>query len=290
MTIHLVYPVNFNRISAPWSIGNNLYNYLIKNFDVKIYQWTSYEKANPKKGDILIGHAHPNPFTCFRRSMRSNLWQKKILMQPFNCDPYQVSYLYKIIQDVDIFLAITGDYWIDNIKNTIFKQWKNKIKRLDLAIDLNHYPLIKKKFNKKNNRKFIYIGNDYRFNNYAKNLEYLKKIIYDYHVKYFATIGNKKIEGVKHYGWMDFKKKEALDVVAKYDFLITVSKFDANPVTILESMAWGLIPIVTKQCGYYRNKGIINVPLNNIGSTKKILERYNKISFKILNKKKKKTF
>ena len=115
MSIHLVYPVNFSKKSAPWSIGNNLYQQLKKIDEVKIYQWTSYEKINPKKGDILIGHAHPNPYTVFRRSLNNTNWKKKILIQPFNSDPYQMSYLFSCIDQCDIFFAITGKYWFDNI-------------------------------------------------------------------------------------------------------------------------------------------------------------------------------
>ena len=82
MIIHLVYPVDFKKISAPWSMGNNLYKHLSKWHKVKVYQWTSYEKILPKKGDILIGHAHPNPMTCFRRSLDNVNWAKKIILQP----------------------------------------------------------------------------------------------------------------------------------------------------------------------------------------------------------------
>ena len=47
--------------------------------------------------------------------------------------------------------------------------------QIDLGLDVI-YANIKKKFNKINKRKFLYIGNDYSFNNYAKNLNYLRKI------------------------------------------------------------------------------------------------------------------
>ena len=47
---------------------------------------------------------------------------------------------------------------------------------IDLGLDTKVYPFVKKKFNKKKNRKIIYIGNDYSYNNFAKNLKYLKDI------------------------------------------------------------------------------------------------------------------
>ena len=47
--------------------------------------------------------------------------------------------------------------------------------QIDLGLDFSLYPKIKKKFNKTHQRKLLYIGNDYSYNN-IKNLNYLRKI------------------------------------------------------------------------------------------------------------------
>ena len=278
MIIHLVYPVDFKKISAPWSMGNNLYKHLSKWHKVIIYQWTSYEKILPKKGDILIGHAHPNPMTCFRRSLDNVNWAKKIILQPFNSDKLQASYIYKIINKVDLFIAITGDYWFKYIDKTIFKKWKKKMQKVDMAIDRKHYPQVKKKMNEIGKRKFLYIGNDYKFNNYSKNTNFLQNIISNYDKGYFGCMGNKNFIGALNYGWADFKKKKFKQIISKYDFLIMTSNYDANPTTILEAMSWGLIPVVTKECGYFEHKGIINIPLNNLKKTINILNNLQNIN------------
>lgn len=278
MTVHLVYPVDFSKHSAPWSLGNNLYKYLrSKNISVKTYQWTSCQKIYPDEGDILIGHAHPNPYSCFRISKNHPNWKKKILLQPFNSDVYQMSYLHNIINEVDTFIAICGEYWIEQIKNTIFKSWENKIFRIDMGIDKVYYPKIKKRFNPPGKRKFIYIGNDYEFNNYAKNLKYLDKIIQKYGYKFFSIVGNKKVNKSKYFGWLDFSKKEAQKIIKEHDFYIIVSTHDANPTTIIESMAWGLVPMATLGCGYHNNFGIINLPLNNVKKSVEILNKFQNI-------------
>lgn len=275
MTIHLVYPVDFSKISAPWTLGNNLYKYFVsKNFKVKVYQWTSFEKIIPKKNDILIGHAHPNPMTCFRRSLDSKKWKSVNLLQPYNEDLYQLAYLNKIIDKCDRFFAICGEYWFDRIKNSAFKSWQSKMIRVDMGISENDYPILKNEFNTKGKRKFLYIGNDYKFNNFAKNLKYLEKIITYYGPEYFGVAGNKKIENVKFHGWLDFKNKKTKKVLKDYDFYIIVSKNDANPTTILESMSWGLIPFCTKECGYYNTESIINLPINSYFSAIEILKKY----------------
>ena len=86
-----------------------------------------------------------------------------------------MSHLYDVIKECDDFIAICGEYWYKRILRSKFKSWK-KITQIDLGLDVTLYPNIKKKFNKINKRKFLYIGNDYSFNNYAKNLNYLRKI------------------------------------------------------------------------------------------------------------------
>ena len=274
MVVHLVYPVDFSKHSAPWSLGNHLYKFLTtKNITVKTYQWTSCEKIKPKKNDILIGHAHPNPYSCFRISSDNPNWKKKFLLQPYNSDKYQMSYLHNIINKVDLFFAISGEYWIDNIDKTIFKSWKKKIVRVDMGVNRAHYPFVKKIFNPPGKRKFLYIGNDYEFNNFAKNLKYLNNIIENYGAKFFSIAGNKRVNKSNFYGWLNFSKKEALEIIKHHDFYIIVSTNDANPTTIIEAMSWGLIPVATHGCGYFNNNGIVNLPQTNVIEAVKILEK-----------------
>ena len=283
-TAHIIYPFDLKKNINPWSIGNNLYYALRKKYNIKIYTWTSLRKIYPEKDDLLLGHCHPNPYTIFRRSIESNKWYKKILIQPFNGDMKQMSHLYNIIPNCDHFIAICGTYWIKHLKNSYFKIWKKKIIQIDLGLDINQYPFIKKKFNKKGNRKFLYIGNDYSFNNFAKNLDYLKNISNNYGNEKFATIGNKKITNIKHYGWMDFKIKKNLKLISEYDFLIHTSTYDANPSTVLEGISWGLIPVMTKQCGYENFSNHMYIPLNKIRETTKKLKNLQNMSQNSLKK------
>ncbi len=262
-TLHLVYPFDLDNKINPWSIGNNINYSLADKYRIKNYNWMSFGKINPKEGDILLGHAHSNPMTIFRRSLKNSKWAKKILIQPYNEDSLQMSHLYDVVPECDFFLAICGKFWFERLAKSKFKSWKKKMIQIDLGIDKKTYPFIKQKFNKINKRKIIYIGNDYSYNNFAKNLNYLKKIIDSSGKNIFGSAGNKQISTEEHYGWLNFKDKKILKIIKKYDFLIQVSKNDANPSTILESMSWGLIPLITKGCGYKEiNKKLI-IPQNN---------------------------
>ena len=282
-TIHLIYPFDLKKKTNPWSIGNNIYFSLSDKFNFKFYNWMSFEKIIPNKGDILIGHAHTNPLTVFRRSIDQN-WAKKVLLQPYNEDIFQMSHLYNLIPKCDLFISVCGKYWFDRINNSPFKKWKKKMVHIDLGLDTKVYPFVKKKFNKKKNRKIIYIGNDYSYNNFAKNLKYLKDIFFKKGPEKFASAGNKKIFKEKYYGWLNFTQKSSLNIIKKYDFLIQVSKHDANPTIVLEAISWGLIPLITKGCGYSEFGKKIILPSSNILKLIKKIDYFQNVDQKYLKK------
>ena len=69
--------------------------------------------------------------------------------------------------------------------------------------------------------------------------------------------------------------------------MIHTSKFDANPSTVLEGISWGIMPILTKQCGYEGFNKIMYIPLNNVSKVaKKInyLQNLNQKELKNLQK------
>ena len=281
-TIHLIYPFDLKKRKTPWEEGNQIYFALKDKFYFKFYSWLSIGKINPKKGDILLGHSHSNPFTIFRRSMKNDKWKKVIMYQPYNEDTYSLSYLHSVMPYIDVFVALCGPYWFKRVKKSIFSPWKKKIKHINLGIDYKEFKFLKKKFNKKYKRKFLFIGNDYQYNNFAKNTKYLEQISNFFEEETFGSMGNKNFKKMKNYGWVNFKSNNIRKILSQYDFLIHTSSHDANPSTILEAMSWGLIPITTKQCGYDNEKGIINIPLNDLNSTVKILKKFQSIDIKKL--------
>lgn len=269
-TVHLVYPIS-EAIRAPDIIGATVKKALQeRNFIVKCYQPIEIGIIKPETGDILLGHWHPNPFTIFRKSLRQSGFSKKILMAPFCPDKSGAHHGFgeKAIQQVHTFLAITGNAWMNFLPHSPFSHWAPKVKHLDLAVDRKKFPIIKQEFSSKRERRILYIGSDLIF----KNVGYLSKIAEALPDIKFAWIGNgKPIQGVKHLGPMDFATAEAKQVLQDYDFTITVGYADANPTTILESMAWGLIPLCTRESGYEGYQGIVNLPLNDLGAVVNII-------------------
>jgi len=259
-TIHLVYP-HGSRISCPDAIGRNLAVRLRERYEVILYDWNDWHAIEPGPNDVLIGHPHPMPWTCFRRSLKRPGWRRIIMMAPFNHDDVQVAFADSFIRYSDLYLAITGNYWFSTIASSGFSHWLPKMIHLDLAVDRRDYPPIKLRFNPSGQRRFVYIGNCHK----GKNVEYLSEIAKLMKDTDIAWVGNGRsgIKGLKPAGVLDFSTAHDKDFIAQYDFLITVGKADANPATILEAMAWGLIPVCTQQSGYTGYPGIINVPLDD---------------------------
>lgn len=268
-TIHLVYP-HEDKISCPDAIGHNLGRILEKKYNLEYYNWDSVQSISPRMNDILLGHPHPIGGTCFRRNIRKKGWKKRIILAPYNHgDVKQVAFIDQIISRCDKYLAITGDYWFDTIKDSCFQYWAPKMIQLDLAVDRHTFPLIKRSFNSRTNRKILYIGHTAK----CKNIHYLEKIAEYCPDLQFSWIGrgDKRINGFQYYGYKDLSVKKNLEIVKQHDIFLTVGDADSNPATLLESMAWGLIPICTPQSGYYNIPSITNVPLNNAEAAAKVI-------------------
>jgi glycosyltransferase involved in cell wall biosynthesis len=267
-TVHLVYP-HGPMTATPDAIGRNLGQRLETRYRVVYYDWTDRDEIHPEPGDVLLGHPHPARDTVFRRSSRLRGWRRVLMLSPFNGDPGQVAFLDSIIKRCDLYLAITGPYWLKWLGSSTFSHWAPKVVRLDLAISRQDFPVLRDRFNEPGRRRFVYIGHT----GSTKNTPYLSEIAKRLPALDFAWIGpgDRPIEGVRALGRQDFRTQASRDLVSGFDFLLMVSKYDSNPTTILEAMSWGLIPICTPQCGYDDTPTILNVPLNDAETAARLL-------------------
>jgi hypothetical protein len=269
-TIHFVYP-HGEAVSCPDAIGRKVGAILERaGYRVLHYDWDDERTIRPGAGDVLLGHAHPFPWTVFRRSSCSRDWARVIAMSPFaHGNTYQVSYLDRLMRRVDQYLAITGNFWFDTISRSPYSHWLPKMVHLDLAVDRTDFPRVKQSFHEPGDRRFLYIGNTA----WCKNTRYLSQLARRLPRFEFAWMGGgQRIAGVRPLGFQNFSTESSRSLISKYDFLLTVGSSDANPTTVLEAMAWGLIPICTPQSGYYRYPGIVNLPLNDGFAASRILE------------------
>ena len=269
--VHLVYP-HSDQISTPDAIGRELGKRLEARYQVVYYNWADRGLIVPEPGDVLIGHPHPHPHSIFRRSLRQSGWRRRLILAPFlHGDLRQFAFEDPIVRDCDLFLAITGPYWFRTIEDSQCSHWRPKMVHLDLAIDRGHFPPVKTAFAAPGERRVVYIGHTGPY----KGTTYLAEIAALIPEAEFAWIGRgpRPIPGLKALGRIDFGSQAGKDLVSRFDFLLTVGKADANPTTILEAMAWGLIPICTPTSGYDGIAGIPNVPCDDAPAAAGIVRR-----------------
>ncbi len=271
--IHFVY-AHGSLKSCPNAISSELTDRFIRDgFTVFHYAWEEFGKISPRKGDVLLGHPNGLPFTHFRNSLNSDNWARKIIIYPFSHGLLgHSSFIDFMIADCDQFLAITGHYWFNTIGSSSYAHWLPKMTHLDLAVNRENFPFIKKSFNPPGSRKFAYIGGQQRY----KNIDYLISISrHSKNTFSWFGLGKRPMPGFQCFGYTDFQSDDGKTKIADHDFLITVGNSDANPTTILEAMSWGLVPICSHKSGYLEENesGIINIPLDDIPGILNIIEK-----------------
>jgi glycosyltransferase involved in cell wall biosynthesis len=225
----------------------------------------------PSPGDVLLGHPHEAPWSIFRRSAARPGWRRKLMLMPYvHVDAYHASLADPVVRQCDLFLAITGSTWFESVSSSITAHWLPKMVHVDLAVDRADFPRVKTAFNPPGRRRFLYIGHT----GWYKNTPYLEAVAARLPEFAFGWIGSGegKIGSFEEYGRRDFADPEARRLVADYDFLLTVGVGDANPTTVLEAMAWGLVPVCTPESGYAGRAGIVNVPLGDSERAAAILQ------------------
>jgi glycosyltransferase involved in cell wall biosynthesis len=55
------------------------------------------------------------------------------------------------------------------------------------------------------------------------------------------------------------------------DIILSTSDSDANPTTLLEGTAWGLIPACTRESGYYNDPIFTTLSLEDMGHNVRVL-------------------
>lgn len=268
-TIHFVYPRDPARHSSPWCIGNEVGRRLERDYEVRSYGWKDPVTIDAVPGDVLIGHPHWSPSTVYRSSLHHPNLARRIILAPYVGDLRQVAFHDRVIDASDLFLAITGGYWFARIGASAMARWRPKMRHVDLAVNREHFPLLRRRFNPAGQRRFVYIGHTAK----NKNTPYLTRIAAtrpDAQIDWIGR-GRHRIRGVRPLGFQDFSTAAGRNLLASYDFMITVGNHDANPTTILESMAWGLIPVCTAQSGYEATPGVVNVPLGDAAAAGRVL-------------------
>jgi glycosyltransferase involved in cell wall biosynthesis/ADP-heptose:LPS heptosyltransferase/SAM-dependent methyltransferase/predicted O-methyltransferase YrrM len=259
-TLHFVYagnPHNDASIRAPETITNNLFRFFEKWIKVKYYDLADTSTPiDVKPNDVMIGHPHPGPNTAIRRLFKKPC-SGKFLLWPFHTLIPEINrYAKDVAEQADKLFTISGPYWIDTIEDTEYAGWKNKIVRLDNAIDSEKFSLMKKDFNPPGKRGLFIFGRSGVEKGTFELFTLLNKIpapivVAGGYSEDDLRLIRQRPETIilGHIDWRDTQTTRL--IMEKCDFFVNMSVSDASPTTLLESMALGLIPITTPQCGYY---------------------------------------
>lgn len=239
--IVLVYPSG-PRKAAPWSIGNHIGDALSSRGHSGITIDWDAQGSVPEggAGDVLIGH--PNPVDGPFLRMLYRPWAARIAIMPWAPEPWLVEWCDSWMHAVDHAFLISGPRW----ESSIPQRWRYKVTRLDMAIDVDDYPPLERPFHQPGQRRCLYIGCTVP----AKGTDWLEALIRQTPEARWGHIGPGRVAGAEEHGYVPLETAEGRDIAAQYDLLVMPGRYDANPTTVLEAMALGLVPVCTQGCGW----------------------------------------
>jgi len=260
-------------LPAPGSITANLYAYLRRFVPVRLYDWDEVGQIECGSSDIILGHPHLDPQTLIQQTIgASPRCRLKALIFPMHhAMPAISQFTLPLIEKADRVFGIMGPFWRDTIEQSHFAPWKHKITPLDMAVDVQEYPFLKKSYNPPGRRGYLYIGGNRPEKGCA---------VFGMTMKHLGNFprawigGGSEIPDVPRLvSYANLTPTFVASLAGKYDFFVNTSVSDANPTTILEAMAWGFPVACTPESGYYKMPVITTLSTTDIdGNVKKLLE------------------
>lgn len=279
-------PDNTDNIS-PYTITRNVHRALSKLGEVVYYDWCHCGPFQPvATDDIVIGH--PNyPESTALRQLFKNKCRAKILMFPFHHGMPEINWPFDdLVRQADAYLCITGPYWYDTAQDTMFAHWKSKMVRLDMAIDQEHFPLVKTSYNDPGKRSFFYIGADRP----EKGLSTLRDIFQgtNHVLHLYGMIDGAnaicRLPNVKLHGFTPVTPQFARGLARIADCHLHGGISDANPTTLLETTCWGFVAGCTPQSGYWPDQPFYGLNRNDIEGCRSLLNYVQSVPSDVLLK------
>jgi hypothetical protein len=266
--LHFVYAgtPDMGRIDGSIAITKHLHAALIKKYNVIYHCWDACGDIDLQPDDIFLGHPNYPPDTITQRVFASKKpCRAKCLIHPLHTQRVQDNMPFDhMAREADLIFSICGPYWYDTIDQTPFAHWKPKIIRLDMAVNGDIFPKLKCNFNQ--NRKLVYIGSATEHKNLGYMVEILRKMPDVPFTWYGGFLEHplSRLPNVRTVGWQYLTGAVAQEICDNSDIFINVSCSDANPTTLLEASAWGLIAGCTPQSGYYNDPKFFELRLDNV--------------------------
>jgi len=236
---------------APLSITHHVLEVLRGLDAVRFYDWKERVVIRNHPDDVLIGHPFPGDLsTVFNRACLQGRFATRVAMVPLHYGlPQYGLAIAPALDACDHILGIMGPYWFDTWSQGPFARWTPKLTHLDMAIEVDRFPRVKRAFNPPGRRKFLFIGNGEPY----KGAHLLSQLFGLAQGKHSCVwIGaDRELANLERRPPQRLRGEVMEQLAAECDVYVTMGISDANPTTILESMAWGFPVACTPQSGYY---------------------------------------
>ncbi len=248
-------------IHSPFSITYHALQMLQRRFTTKLYDIAERTAANLEDGDVFIGHLFPKDGAFGGEGMQADLETvgfrtlekygrgRTCIFQPFVYIPEIVEMQWlesAFMNQCDSFVAICGEYWERTWHASPLALNNRKFLRLNMSIDAENYPWVRKRFNPKGKRRFLYVGHTRPYKNTAQ-LEQMAERMPGFEGGCFSELK----------GWHQISKEFVMltpqvmsQLAEHYDVFLSTSTADAQATTVIEQMSSGFPIACTPQTGY----------------------------------------
>ncbi len=245
----------------PHSLTFNLLKELKKRDSVRFYDMYENTVCNMKAGDVFLGmpiqaydgRSWDDP-SLHRVTLKTlEKYGKDERMNTFIIMPYTHDERYNQATSEIIkrygqnLIILSGKIWTDTWDQSSVKDYAKNLLRVNMGINPDEYPVVKKSFNPKGKRKYLYIGHT----GYYKNTAQLEAIAAAIPGFEGGHIGLGKVKGWKQLSdFADLTPEFMSKIAEEYDIFVNTSTADASPATVLEHMCMGFAVACTPESSY----------------------------------------
>jgi hypothetical protein len=257
--------------SAPYSITWNMGRFLRDRAQECGYtfEYVNLDSVEPQSfdaSDIVIGHLWHTPNSFIRQALGSSA--KTFILQPYShrmvSEGDVPEYLGLFQKAVHLFF-ITGEYWYNTMLESPFAALYPNVTRVDMAVNPAQHPFSKTTWNPPGKRGFLCIGADIPVKGLANVAELAR--IAGFRLGHYGSANPETFRHVPQmtlHGGKDFTPDVIADICKDYDYFLSLASSDANPTSLLETAAWGLIGACTRESGYLNHKPFIPLKLDDL--------------------------
>lgn len=274
----------FQPLNSPYSLTWNVGRFLRQKAAGIGYefQYINLDDTTPRqftKDDIAIGHTWWDG-GFMHQALDANI-RAALILQPYSAcmvSDHHIPMVLDLWSKADHLLLVTGAYWFDTMQDTPYAPLQAKATRLDMAINAEAHPYLKRRWNKAGKRGFLAIGNS----SPAKGMDLIADLAQTAGFK-LGVYGDvypdvfQHVPQVKVYGGVDFKPERIQAICDEYDFFLSLARCDANPTTLLETACWGLVGACNKESGYWPDQPFLGLQ-NDLAANWKMIDDLQSLS------------